>query len=186
VIRPAKYNCSTISHISSTAVLSLGSSHRGWVRPTETLRAACTSRAFASCASVPWTGHMSLSSRSKMPHRHSAASLSGMLIPPSPGLAHRGGSLQKGGKFVFCSDNCQQFCDYVSLGHEVRCHQAEVPRASRCWSHPRGHSQTAWHQPANCDQLGAGNAIATAERRPVPEAVDTGQQVENRLTSVFI
>ena len=68
MIRPSEYIRSTVSHISSIAVLSLGDSHNGWVRPTETLRVALASRAFASCASVPWAGHMSLSSASRMSH----------------------------------------------------------------------------------------------------------------------
>lgn len=65
VIAPSKNASSTFSQISSIAVLSLGFSHKGCVRPTETLREAFSACAAASCAFIPWTGHSSQSSWGK-------------------------------------------------------------------------------------------------------------------------
>jgi Poxvirus D5 protein-like len=68
VMVPSKYACSTFFQISSIPVASLGDSHRGRVRATETSREAFSACAFASRAFIPWTGHKYLSSCSRMSH----------------------------------------------------------------------------------------------------------------------
>jgi hypothetical protein len=83
---------------------------------------------------------------------------------------------------LFCSDNCEEFCEYVSLGHEIRPHQAEISRASQCRTDSHRNKQAAWDQPAHGNELGAGNGATPAQGRVAPTEVDAKQKDLNPLT----